>query len=49
MIQCRGYLNIGKIELIIQSFLLHRENREETTLHGGIMLLSRLKLILILL
>nr|DAP66445.1 MAG TPA: hypothetical protein [Caudoviricetes sp.] len=49
MIQCREYLNIGKTELIIQSFLQHRESREEITPHGGIMPLSRLKLILTLL
>mgnify|MGYP003523081383 CR=1 FL=1 len=49
LIQCRERISIGKIELIIQSFLLHRENREEIMLHGGIMPLSRLKLILILL
>nr|DAE35356.1 MAG TPA: hypothetical protein [Caudoviricetes sp.] len=34
---------------MIQNFLLHRENREEIMLHGGIMPLNRLRLILILL
>nr|DAH14072.1 MAG TPA: hypothetical protein [Caudoviricetes sp.] len=37
------HLSIGKIELIIQSFLLHRENKEGIMLHGGIMPLNRLK------
>nr|DAJ58783.1 MAG TPA: hypothetical protein [Caudoviricetes sp.] len=49
MILWREHLSIGKIEQIILNFLLHRENRVETMLHGGIMLLSKLVPILDLL
>nr|DAN17046.1 MAG TPA: hypothetical protein [Bacteriophage sp.] len=49
MILWRERLSIGKTELIILSFLQHRENKVEIMLLGGITQLSRLILILSLL